>query len=53
MKKYKVVKPFFDLRGLHKIGTLVELETPNAYVVLVEEEKAEEEKPKRKRGSKK
>ena len=53
MKKYRVIKPYFGKDGSKKIGTIVELDTPNQYVVPVEDEPEEPEKPKRKRGTKK
>lgn len=53
MKKYRVIKPYFGKDGIKKIGMIVELDTPNQYVVPVEDEPEEPEKPKRKRGTKK
>lgn len=53
MKKYRVIKPYFGRDGIKKIGTIVELDTPNQYVVPVGNDQEEPEKPKRKRGTKK
>lgn len=47
--KAKVISPYFDLKGLHKIGEIVETEELNQYLEEVRDDPVQEEKPKRRR----
>lgn len=47
--KAKVISPYYDLQGLHKIGEIVETEELNQYLEEVRDDPVQEEKPKRRR----